>query len=95
MKVIVDTVNRGAGMSTILTASGLDKKGRRITFAGDHRPMLDLADAVDAEGEIEVHVESWQVLSAVDPEPEPEPVDSPPGQAPLFEVVAEIEVPRG
>lgn len=99
MRITVDTVNAPASMmSTIITASGLDAQGRRVTFAGDHRPMRDLAEVVEQEGEVTVDLEPWQVLSVVDPAPEPDEADlpvDPAGTAPLFEVVAEVEVDRG
>ena len=98
MLVTVDTVHTPAsGMSTIVTASGLDEKGRRVTFAGDHRPMSGLAEAVEYEGEVEVELESWQILSIVEPDvvSVEEPTQADPGQIPMFEVVAEVEVPRG
>lgn len=92
MNVTVDTVNPApSAMSTIITASGLNEKGDRVTFGGDWRPMRDLAEIIEYEGEVECHVESWQVLSVVPAEVKPPKVDAPQFES-LFTVVAETEV---
>jgi len=91
MDITVDTVNPPASpQDSIITASGLDGYGNRVTFGGDHRPMLALAEMVEEQGEVECYVESWQVLSVVKAEPEPEPTN--PNQPAMFEVIATKEV---
>jgi hypothetical protein len=48
-------------MSTI--GYGLDDMGRLVCFAGDHRPLRHLGEAVAAATEpILVDIEDWQVL---------------------------------
>ena len=90
MLVTVDTVNTPASpMDSIITASGLDEHGNRVTFGGDHRPMAGLAEMVEYEGEVACEVEPWQVLSSV-PEPDPfEETARGKHDVPLFEVVGE------
>ena len=84
--VTVDTVNPApSAMSTIITASGLDEEGNRVTFGGDWRPMRDLASIVEQEGEVDCCVESWQVLSVVPAEQKPPKVDAPQFES-LFDV---------
>lgn len=97
MLVTVNHVSTPASpMDSVLTASGLDEKGRTVTFAGDTRQMREVAALVEEHGELDCEVESWQILSVV--EPEPEPVQFAPqtvvpmGQTALFEVVGKGEV---
>ena len=61
MMVNVTHVQYSGG--TIATGSGTDERGRTVTFAGDWRPMQTLAEAVESEGEVEVYVPEWAVLS--------------------------------
>jgi len=48
---------------SVVTVTGQDDEGRDWVFAGDWRPMLDLAAVVQDEGEVEVSVEPWQILA--------------------------------
>ena len=49
--------------STVGIAYGIDAKGNRVRFVGDHRPMRRLGEAVQQSKEpIEVDTEDWQVL---------------------------------
>lgn len=54
-------------MSTLGYGFGVDTAGNRVSFAGDHRPMRDLGEAIaaaSARDELpQVELESWQVLS--------------------------------
>ena len=50
--------------STIGYGQGIDDEGRHVRFAGDHRPLRHLGEALArAEEPIPVEVEPWQVLS--------------------------------
>ena len=50
--------------STIGYGLGVDEDGRRVRFAGDHRPLRHLGEALAvAEEPILVEVDDWQVLS--------------------------------
>lgn len=63
MIVIVSSSDPFNGGGTVIRCTGTSEDGtRRVTFAGDHRVMLGLMDAVQAEGEIPCEVEGWQVL---------------------------------
>ena len=79
MKVYVTHVSIPA-MSTIGYGEGygLGECGRRfrVTFAGDHRPMRYLGEALAAASEAgenapAIEVEDWQVLSVIDEEAQP------------------------
>jgi hypothetical protein len=48
--------------STVALGEGIDERGRAVSFAGDWRPMLSLAGALDAGDVVTVSLESWQVL---------------------------------
>jgi hypothetical protein len=51
------------GVATVYTFLGTDPEtGENIVFAVDHRPAQAIIDAVEAEGEITVEVEDWQIL---------------------------------
>jgi hypothetical protein len=42
--------------------------GNRIRFGGDHRPMADIALAIEGGADdIEVEIESWQILGVSAP----------------------------
>jgi hypothetical protein len=60
------TTLRGMG-SSVLTVTGTDKNGDRVTFAGDHRPMATMLDAlIDGEDtEVTAEVEPWQQTGRV------------------------------
>jgi hypothetical protein len=63
MKVEVHRVNIPA-MSTIGYGWGTDvEDGSEVQFAGDHRPMRHLGEALAQASEpIEVELEDWQIL---------------------------------
>jgi hypothetical protein len=48
---------------TVALGEGLDECGRALSFAGDWRPMLAIAEALGAGEPVEVHLATWQVLS--------------------------------
>lgn len=48
--------------TSVWTGRGTDENGRVIRFAGDWRPMRDLAQALEVEPEIPVEVPWWSVL---------------------------------
>jgi len=53
--------------STIGYGLGVDQHGRGVHFAGDHRPLRQLGEALAATDEpIVVEVEPWQVLAIED-----------------------------
>ena len=68
-QVYVTSVNYYGGSTA--TATGVEvETGERITFAGDHRPMRDLADALSAtpaNAEVKelpgAEVPGWAILS--------------------------------
>lgn len=66
VKVTVDRVNIPP-MSTIGYGYGRDEAGNLITFAGDHRPMRYLGEAIAScrtRDELPVvELEIWQVVS--------------------------------
>ena len=50
--------------STIGYGQGIDDEGRHVRFAGDHRPLRHLGEALTVATEpIEVEVADWQLLS--------------------------------
>lgn len=64
MIVIVTSTDPFNGGGSVIRCTGTSEDGtKRITFAGDHRPMLRLMEAAHDEGEIPVEIEDWQVLS--------------------------------
>jgi hypothetical protein len=48
---------------TVALGEGIDQRGRAVSFAGDWRPMLALAEALDAGEVVEVTLGQWQVLA--------------------------------
>lgn len=62
MNITVSEVHVPLG-STIGVGRGTDDDGKTVWFGGDHRPMLDLMQAVQAEGPQPAHVDSWQVVT--------------------------------
>lgn len=65
MRVKVTRINIPA-MSTIGHGWGLDEDGNEVRFAGDHREMRHIGEAMQHashEQSIEVELEDWQVLS--------------------------------
>jgi len=48
--------------STVATGEAVDAIGRAISFAGDWRAMMAVAEAIEAGEEVEVYIRSWQML---------------------------------
>ena len=48
--------------STVGIGYATDAEGREFTFAGDWRPMLQIAEALHAGREVEVWLDGWTVL---------------------------------
>lgn len=63
MTVFVTHVDIPPVPSSVITGRGTDENGRVVTFAGDWRPMLALAEALKNEPEIPVDVPWWAVLT--------------------------------
>lgn len=61
MKVTVTRVSWN-GASTVAIGEGVAEDGTPVRFAGDWRPMRDIAIALESGDEVEANVESWQVL---------------------------------
>lgn len=62
MIVIITSIRPNTG-ETVTVAEGVREDGSPVTFAGDWRPMRDLARAFADIGEpIEVEIEDWQVI---------------------------------
>ena len=61
MTLIVTKVEIPA-MSSLGHGEGWDEDGRLVRFAGDHRPMRDLGEAVATGEVVEGEIESWQVI---------------------------------
>lgn len=50
-------------MTTIGYGYGIDDEGHDVKFAGDHRPMRHLGEAIaDADEPVYVDLEGWQIL---------------------------------
>lgn len=49
--------------STVALGEGIDERGRVVSFAGDWRPMLAIAEALEAGEEVQVYLDGWQILS--------------------------------
>jgi hypothetical protein len=65
MTIRVTRINIPA-MSTIGYGWGTDDGGRRVSFAGDHRPMRHIGEAMQhttSDDPVTVELEDWQVLS--------------------------------
>jgi len=63
MTLTLNQVSIPAG-STIGYGQGIDDEGRHVRFAGDHRHLRQLGEALaGADEPILVEVEPWQVLS--------------------------------
>jgi len=60
MFLTIESVTRSG--ASVWTAVGVDAEGQRHRFAGDWRPMRDVADAIDAGEVIEIDVSDWQLL---------------------------------
>lgn len=63
--VTIEDVATAIADGGIIRMTGTADDGRRVTFAGDHRPMGDLIEGVlAAEDETgTVALEAWQILS--------------------------------
>lgn len=67
MKIKVNEI-RIPAMSTVGYGRGTDEDGNEIHWVGDHRPMRELAEAVEAgvlqdtDELIEIDLEEWQIL---------------------------------
>lgn len=59
MTVKVDSISYTGG--TLATGYGTHR-GKRIVFAGDWRPMLSLAEAIEQRGPVRADVPSWAIL---------------------------------
>lgn len=60
----LETTGRSEGSVVVLT--GTDENGRRVTFAGDGRPMGHLIQGILIEGEATAaDVEGWQILGVL------------------------------
>jgi len=63
MTLTLNQVSIPAG-STIGYGQGIDEDGNTVRFAGDHRPLRQLGQALaGADEPILVEVESWQVVA--------------------------------
>lgn len=63
MQVIVSEVQYDGGTIAIGIGTNVETD-KPVRFGGDWRPMSHLAEVIEAEGPVEVEVESWQVLGA-------------------------------
>lgn len=59
MYVTITSVARDEGTVVVFNAEHNDSA---IKVAIDHRPAQGIVDALEEHGEVEVEVESWQVL---------------------------------
>ncbi len=59
--VTVERVEQPRGQ-TIAYGYGTTEDGRFIRWAGDHRPMRHIAEALAAGELVEVEIESWQII---------------------------------
>lgn len=48
---------------TVALGWGLDECGRAISFAGDWRPMLAVAEALDRGEPVKVYLDHWQIIA--------------------------------
>lgn len=55
------------GHGSVVQVTGTDEDGARVTFAGDHRVMAGMLEALEVEGELPVYVEDWQITRTVQP----------------------------
>lgn len=63
MKVRVSSVYIGY-MATVGQGRGhVEGDGREVVFAGDHRPMREIGEAISHGKTVIVDVEEWQILS--------------------------------
>lgn len=62
LRVTVNHVQITPGC-TVALGEGTDECGRAVSFAGDWRPMLTIAEALEAGEEVQVYLDHWQVLA--------------------------------
>ena len=60
LRVVVTHVEVVAG-ATLGYGEGVDGDGNMAYFVGDHRPMLHIAEALEAGTEVEVLLEEYQI----------------------------------
>lgn len=61
--VWVEEVDHRAGESIAVARGYADDDGRPVTFAGDHRSMFAIAEALEEEHEpVLAYVSDWQLL---------------------------------
>jgi hypothetical protein len=48
---------------TVALGKGIDECGRAVSFAGDWRPMLAIAEALERGETVEVHLHDHQILA--------------------------------
>lgn len=67
--VTIEDVATAVADGGIIRMTGTADDGRRVTFAGDHRPMGDLIEGVlaDEDETGTVVLEAWQILSIEQP----------------------------
>lgn len=61
MLLHVSSVDRN-GDGTVWTGIGRDDEGEEVTFAGDWRPMEEIALAIERGEEPEAEVPDWAVI---------------------------------
>ena len=61
MTLIVKSVSIPA-YSSLGYGEGETEDGRAVRFAGDHRSMQHLGEAINSGEEVEVEIEPWQVV---------------------------------
>jgi hypothetical protein len=62
----IDDVLTAVDHGSVVAITGTDENGRRVTFAGDVRPMNEVMSSLimDLEDEVTVEVEDWQLWAA-------------------------------
>ena len=60
--VIVQSVEVTPGVS-LAVGWAEDPQGRRMTFVGDWRPMLEIAGALRAGHAVEAYLHEWQIVA--------------------------------
>jgi len=53
---------------SVIVVTGTAENGSRITFAGDHGPMVSFLNSVTAQGKTDTFIEPWQILRTEKPE---------------------------
>jgi hypothetical protein len=65
MRLIVQRIHHNPG-ETITIGVGTDDEGHEVRFAGDWRPMREIADAIERGEEPEAEIPDWAVLGPLD-----------------------------